>query len=292
MFTATIASGCVALNADFADGEDTTGSVAESTSSSGRPDGTTQTSDSNASSGPNSTSGPKGTTGDDEPPESTGGDSSTAGSESTADTTGIPTCRIETFPVEDDAFLVSCDGDCDGNNYGITPDSFVGTGMTNSLLLLRVPSGGEVDLVDLHISLSGETAVMTGEYVLTAVAIDPPCDWVPGVEDGAPVQEGDEGVTASECEAGEVGPIPWDGGGKLGVIGSADPAWMLGQLSLDPEVPSAITTEQTLSLTRVEPGPAPHSIAVVSTVPTPFEFTVYSADSKDAPWVEVHPVCD
>lgn len=218
--------GCVAINSAFEDTDASTsaGSTAGGGAGAGpgatsRGDGSTQASGASGATGQDSVA----VTGDTQPGMEVTTDDGTSDTLSSFDV-GRPGCTDAWQEIDEDAFLVRCEG-CANSNYGATEEHFVGEGKPmTGVLLLRPPqpvqpvSGAEL-LV--HVVASG---VIAGEgFELTVSAVSPPCDWQPGDEDGVPLPLGESGVTWNNCDATPDGPILWGDDGSVWT--HPDPAW-------------------------------------------------------------------
>lgn len=274
---AALLSGCVAINPAFSETESGTSAGTTTVVASS---GGTETSVGDA------TAEGTGITGmDSVGVTSTSTASVTTSDADTSDTlgdfdVGVPDCTGTWVELLDDAFLVRCET-CSNSNYGFTEQHFVGEGkpMTSVLLLQPPQPDGVVSGADVIVFVEASPFVAAEGFNLSVAAMLPPCDWLPGDEDGMPLPLGESGVTWNDCDANADNPIPW--GDDASVLTHSDPAWpQITNLVTADDIKPGIASPVSFTLNRLGDGPPPAALLIASNVIEEGGLTVFAGGSK------------
>jgi len=199
--------------------------------------------------------------------------------------------------VTQDAFLVDCtEGDCAVWNYGLSETGSLSDGNQSSVLLLALPVESQsATEIDVTLSLIAQGDLAASGFTVSALGVNPPCEWVPGPNEGTALSPGESGVTFATCDGNPTDISPWAFGSDANIWDFEDPDWGSGEASF-PAGGIAADSVFVVTLTlnrRPLAGSTPQAILIASDAPG-FELgllTAFSAESLDPPTVDVTSDC-
>ncbi|MBV1857622.1 MAG: hypothetical protein KUG77_04360 [Nannocystaceae bacterium] len=285
-----VAGGCTALNPVFGDTDGGAGGTRGSATMG--ESGVETVGDSVATSKGGSSSG-------DATVGTHGSSEGSSGGLETSSESGWPDCLPSLGPLDDDAFLVRCvGGGCGDRNYGQTGSYELAErgGDEHSVLLLKLP------VYDLSVSWMEVTVFFRVDdsfdapiLGVSATAIEPPCDWEEGLQDGDYLDQGDPGVTYRHCDGNPASPVPWieELGDFQELFGAG---WLREEVFIPGlDVPLGEPFSVTFSFDGKDGPPVPDTLAVGVVEGTLGRVSVFSAEAEDpkfAPYVQIWPDCD